>query len=142
MTLCDCYFVFRSPVRQSRPLVASYTPTPPQTEPHALGESFFTPNSAPPRRTRSASPAMMESTLTAVQAALNRRQLQVRRDSDENVNIVCLTYGIAYRSMTSVRSYPMPSKRLISSVASFAPRPTWLRPQRRIWRESVWRTTR
>ena len=29
------------------------------------------------RRTRSASPAMMESTLTAVQAALNRRQLQV-----------------------------------------------------------------
>ncbi|XP_059085482.1 rootletin-like isoform X2 [Tigriopus californicus] len=29
------------------------------------------------RRTRSASPAMMESTLTAVQAALNRRQLQI-----------------------------------------------------------------
>ena len=29
------------------------------------------------RRTRSASPAVMESTLTAVQAALNRRQLQV-----------------------------------------------------------------
>jgi len=32
-----------------------------------------------PRRTRSASPAMMESTLSAVQAALNRRQLQVHQ---------------------------------------------------------------
>jgi len=34
-------------------------------------------SSSVPRRTRSASPAVMESTLTAVQAALNRRQLQV-----------------------------------------------------------------
>ena len=32
---------------------------------------------ARPSRARSASPAVMESTLTAVQAALNKRQLQV-----------------------------------------------------------------
>ena len=39
--------------------------------------SGMTPLSAASRRARSASPAMVESTLAAVQAALNRRQLQV-----------------------------------------------------------------